>query len=533
MKCVVCQKPTSYNKKHKRYALFCSKECRFSEKGKEIIRNKKQTTYKNKTKEDIQGILDKRKRTVNEKYGVDNPFQSETIKSKSIDKRKKTNQERYGTEYVFQSDEIKTKIKETNQERYGVDNPMHSDEIKDKVKKTNQGRYGVDNVFQSDEIKTKIKKTNQERYGVDSLLLSPEFRKANYQKQRENYYITFLALLKEKHIKPEFDESDYINIDYDETDKKYYCELCDKQFTSKHIKVQKVYCPYHNHGTSAQEKELYSYIQTLEPCVKSNERFYYTKSNYYEVDIYSEEFKIGIEFNGLYWHSELYKESSYHKDKYEFFKERGITLIQIYDSEWVNKQEVIKSFLRVKFNHIEHKIYARQCDVRELDNTSYDRFCEYNHLQGTGKAKVRLGLFHQDVLVMVMSFSKPRFNKHFEWENIRTCSKRDFVIVGGFAKLLSHFQKNYSGAIISYVDVRFFSGGQYLKNGFVLKEHTQPGFCYFKRDSLITENRIKYQKHKLRGLLSNYDETKSAGENLTLHGYLKIYDAGQLVFIIN
>jgi len=54
-----------------------------------------------------------------------------------------------------------------------------------------------------------------------------------------------------------------------------------------------------------------------------------------EIDIYIPEYNIGIEFNGLYWHSEVYKEKNYHIDKTNYFKERGIRIIHIWEDEWV------------------------------------------------------------------------------------------------------------------------------------------------------------------------------------------------------
>lgn len=106
------------------------------------------------------------------KYGVENPFQSEYIKEKI----KKTNLETYGVEYHTQSSIVRSKIKKTNLEKYGVEYTIQSSIVIDKIKKTNLEKYGVENPFQSKHIKEKIKKTNLEKYGVENPFQSEDIK---------------------------------------------------------------------------------------------------------------------------------------------------------------------------------------------------------------------------------------------------------------------------------------------------------------------------------------------------------------------
>jgi len=63
-------------------------------------------------------VVEKRKRTCLERYGVDNPSKSEVVKERIV----KSNLERYGVEYSQQSPEVRAKTNETCLERYGVSN---------------------------------------------------------------------------------------------------------------------------------------------------------------------------------------------------------------------------------------------------------------------------------------------------------------------------------------------------------------------------------------------------------------------------
>jgi len=99
--------------------------------------------------------IEKRKKTNNNKYGVDFPIQLETI----IKKREQTYLERYGETTNLKTEETKNKIKQTLLLKYGVENISQNEEIKEKKKRTTFLNYGVENPLQSKEIQEKIKKS--------------------------------------------------------------------------------------------------------------------------------------------------------------------------------------------------------------------------------------------------------------------------------------------------------------------------------------------------------------------------------------
>lgn len=108
-----------------------------------------------------------------EKYGVDNVFQLEAIKSKS----KETCNRHYGTDNYMQSDKGKENFKNYSLNKYGTENPFQSEEIKQKIKQTNTEKYGVEIPLQNSELQEKRRQTCNKRYGVDFPLQTPEFKK--------------------------------------------------------------------------------------------------------------------------------------------------------------------------------------------------------------------------------------------------------------------------------------------------------------------------------------------------------------------
>lgn len=574
--CPVCNCKLPF--KHSKFSIFCSNNCRRSEKGIEIysghMKNALLSKYGVEYISQLQSTQDKIKLTSVEKYGVSHFTQSEEVKYKA----KNTNIERYGVESVLQSEDIKDKIKNTNIERYGVENVYQSEEIKDKIKNTNLEKYGESSYTKTDKFKEQVKKTNLEKYGESSYSKTDECKeqtkKTNLEKydveftsqspivrekivntfiekygvntpskskdiiskiqrtQRFNYWDTFLQVLGEKYITPKFNKIEYLDMDYDVSDKEYVCDKCGKTFKMDTLHAQVVHCPYHKYSSKA-EYEIQQWLLSIDPSLEilMNNRFNKDGKSL-ELDLYLPDLKIGIEHHGLYWHNEEKHGKKYHKEKYLFFKDMGIDVIQVFENEWVNSKDIVKSIIKTKMGKVNRRIYARKCVINLIGNDEYREFTEQNHLQGFGLAKIRIGLFYDGELVQVMSFSKPRFTKHYEWENIRTCTKLDVLVIGGFSKILKFFTNNYNGSIISYVDVRYFTGKGYIFNGFVEKEHSFPNYFYFKKGVLKVEPRVKYQKHKLKNVLDVFDPNMTEIENMRNNDFYRIYDAGNLVLIL-
>ena len=274
---------------------------------------------------------------------------------------------------------------------------------------------------------------------------------------------------------------------------------------------------------SNKEKEIVNWLKQTNIKVIENDKSQITPL---ELDIYLPDYNIAIEFDGLYWHSELFKDRNYHLNKTNLCKEKGIQLIHIFENEWDNKQEIVKSIILAKLGIFNQRIMARECEMMELTNEEYNNFVELNHIQGYVPAKYRVGLFYNNELVQICSFGKSRFKKD-EIELLRHCSKLNTQIIGGFSKLLNYFIKKYKTKnLVSYVDRRYFDGNGY-KN-WKLIEQTKSNYWYIKNG--ILESRMKYQKHKLNRLLKNFDSNLSEWENMVNNGFFRIWDCGNLKF---
>ena len=286
-------------------------------------------------------------------------------------------------------------------------------------------------------------------------------------------------------------------------------------------------CKKCNSQTSKAEKEIAKFIKEYVDIIESDR----SVLGNLELDILIPSLNTAIEFNGLYWHSDKYKHNNYHLDKTKNCLAKGIKLIHIFEDEWRDKKEIVKSRLLNIIGKTETKIFARQCEVRELESKTVSQFLDDNHIQGKVGGKVRLGLYYKEELVSLMTFGNLRKalgskGTEQDFELLRFCNKLNTTVVGGASKLLKYFENNFDyKTIISYADRRWSEGNLYFNLGFELVSETKPNYFYTKGE--FRENRFKYRKSELKAHNKENRTEKQLMEEL---GYSRIYDSGTLKF---
>ena len=248
------------------------------------------------------------------------------------------------------------------------------------------------------------------------------------------------------------------------------------------------------------ENALIDYVKSLgfNPI-----KYVYGKANTrFEIDCYIPELKIGIEYNGIYYHStngSNKKAINYHFKKSEIAKSLGIDLIQIWEDQWKKQNDIIKDILRIRLNKTENKIYARKCEIRDVSTSDYRDFCNTYHIQRYRSASVKLGLYYKEELIQIASFNKARSYGNngiaeYEWEWIRGVTKFNTIVVGGTSKLLNYFIKTYTPKnILCYCDWNLFNGKGYENSGFQLLSYTGPDLFFIRNSSTLERiNRNPY-----------------------------------------
>lgn len=558
-KCETCKKDfDAGNKKHKKN---CSKECTiiYNQNNKDERMKKVfdgiEKKYGKKSFFETDGFYDDVKKIKKQKYGDENYNNYEKIKS--------TLKDRYNVEYPSKIEDYneksqitkkikyddenfnnREKAKKTTFDKIGVDHHLKSKESLEKLKKTNQSKYGVDFTVQTDSCRSKLKQSNQDKYGSDYYFNSEIYLKSQRDKKIEK----IKTILEKNDLK--FDINKYNNIiNKNEQGKFQYvkyqltCSVCHNKFewSFDAIPICRRCFPLTSISKLLGEFKDFlnslkvNYIEGTKQIIKPM-----------ELDFYLEDKKIAFELNGNYFHSELggNKYPNYHLIKTKLCQELDIKLIHIFEDEWLFKKEIVKSMIINSLSMIQNRIYARNCHIKKITPEQKNKFIENNHIQGIDVCYLSLGLFHQDELVSVMTFTKPRLalginkkNKNdFSVELSRFCSKINFNVIGGFEKLLTHFIKNYNQfeEIYTFADCRWSgidpNNTVYKKSGFDFSHLTKPNYYYFvKNDYFNRHHRFKFNKQNLIRL-HNADPNLTEWEIAKKNKYDRIWDCGSLAF---
>ena len=264
--------------------------------------------------------------------------------------------------------------------------------------------------------------------------------------------------------------------------------------------------------------------------VKTSVRKIKTARNPFELDIYLPEHQIAIEYNGVHWHSDKYRRKIHHQDKAKACYANGIRLIQFWDHDVKNKWPIVRSMIRNAIGKPKIRVYARHCIIAPVDPSVASKFFERNHLKGNAGASVHIGLWFDDTLVSCMTFSRPKFDKSYEWEIIRFASKRNYSVVGGASRLFTAFIRQYGPKnVMTYADLMTGTGGVYTALGMTQCGVTKPGYSWTKSGRVIS--RYCAQKKKLHVLLADkFDPSLSETTNMEQAGYYKLHDCGNAKF---
>ena len=423
--------------------------------------------------------------TLQKKYGVDNVSKLQSVRDKISavnasdevrSRREATCMKKYGVAHPLQNEDIKRHAYNTWMEHYGVPYPTMSDEIKKKMSDT----------LSSDESMNKRRATLMERYGVSCTNAIPGVREKMMETTTEHYGVPYYVLTEE----------------YRHPKKSNVISKTNKQIAEL----------FHNCG-----------IETEFEYVIDNRSY----------DLHISNTNILIEIDPTYTHNCIGNhwdshgtEKQYHINKTKLAEEHGYRCIHIFDWDDVSKViDLVKN---------KNRIYARNCDIRNVSDDDLKLFLNLYHLQGACRGtKYAVGLYYNTKLVEVMTFGKPRYNKNYQWELLRLCTRSDYRIVGGASKLWRKFIADcMPESVISYCDHSKFNGSVYYELGMKLDHTTEPSKIWSNNNEKITDNLLRQRGYD-QLFNANYGKGTDNEKLMIEHGWLPVYDCGQLVFTKN
>jgi very-short-patch-repair endonuclease len=445
-------------------------------------------------------LKERQKQSVINKYGVENVSQIKEVREKveatnlkkygnkqflgsevGREKKREGMLNKYGVENAFEAEEVKQKIRATNMQNLGVEMPTQSPEVMAKIEQTNMERYGCKTPAQNDEVKQKIAETNLERYGYKSPQQSPEIKQKIKEKAIEtgrwNTYDgkSFTDLAKEFEIP-------YTTLIYHT--KLYGIETALKMTPQ----------------ISALEKIVQLWLDEEQIKYKLHFTVDGRKSDFLLTDK-----NIILEIDGLYWHCEINRPDDYHIIKRDVYVNNGYTPLFFREDEIKNKFDIVKSIIMNKLCR-SNRIFARKCDIIEMDNKESNTFLGQNHLMGAGAGQT-YALAHGGEVVSAIRVKCT--NKHERaYEVSRFCHKLNTQVIGGFSRLIKNFLYHTSAkTLTTFIDRRYGSGAYLTDLGFT---HTSchPSFSWTNATECV--HRMRFRGN------SGYDS-----------GFVKLWDCGQ------
>jgi len=506
--CILHGKPTCINGNTKQYHnflqgwRFCNRagqcQCANQQVSQSVSISKQAQTALQK-----QITNQKREETNLLRYNVSNSGQSQAARAKH-------------TEFYNIDENVKTAVlsqQTTLMAKYGVSNPRHIPGVNDKIRDTVLAKFGVSNPMQNTDVKNKSIVSRAQQFNPAEL-----YRK-NFPKFCEmvtnNWEVIVLTLV-----------SDYHGV-ASRPLMQFKCTRCGYCFEKRFDYAAPPSCIQCNPSkfkyVSGEEQQVFDFIKSIySGVIIQGDRSVITP---FQLDIYLPELNLAIEYCGLYWHSELggHKSWNYHQKKLQLCQGQNIRLITLFSDEWNLKKVQTQSKLRDVLGLNSHKVFARKCQVQQLESSTAKSFYDQYHIQGSPKyLGYSLGLYHNGELISVMSFKRKSTD---EYELVRFASA--LRVVGGASKLFSHFVTNLAPqTVYSFADLRWSQGNLYYTLGFTLGSTVPPMQSYVENYS-HRYHKLQFSKSKICEEFS----TQTEWQRMQELGFDRIWDCGKLKFV--
>jgi hypothetical protein len=375
-------------------------------------------------------------------------------------------------------EEMNDRIKKSFQEKYGIDYfPQHEDFFK-KQRETKLKRYGVENYNNQE----KLRKTSLEKWGVDSYTKTTKYRDIMINKVKERY-----------------EDLEVCEVSSDFSEFKIKCENCNELYDIKQNllrtrKKEKLVLCTNCNPTGVNISSSYEYIICSilsEWNVEFIRQYKPFKNKRMSIDIFVPNKNFGIEFDGLYFHSEKFKDNDYHLNKTNMSKELGINLIHIFEDEWIYQREKVISIIKDRLGLNENIINGSECNIVEVSLEDSKNILDKNHIEGYESSSIRVGLEYGGEVVSLLTIKKCGKDCVVS----RYCNKMNYSIIGGEGILFNYIKDMYKPKkVVININNRFEDGVRYKNIGFKYKGDIQPNFWYIKNDMRyrrkVSENRI-------------------------------------------
>lgn len=312
----------------------------------------------------------------------------------------------------------------------------------------------------------------------------------------------------------------------------YQCLICGDIFETTLTQRKQTYTIRQAKGCPkcARNKKVNFSIKIQDSLQKEGVQTSITRDNVVLLDnsnvgVFISDFIQGVEqVNGKYFNLKLL----------EKYQNKHIRLLIFFQDEWIyNRDMIIKKILHISHKTDIEKIYARNCQIKQISSKEKSIFLDNYHIQGNDNSTDWFGAFHNNQLVACMTFSKPRIavgKQKSGIELVRFTTKAGYHVIGIASKLLKTFERLHPHQMIySFADRRWSVGNLYEKIGFQCEAINPPDYFYIVDG--IRKHRWNYRKDVLKHSLPEYNPNITEYQNMIQAGYDRIWGCGTLRYV--
>lgn len=246
-------------------------------------------------------------------------------------------------------------------------------------------------------------------------------------------------------------------------------------------------CPICGIQLSNAELEILDFIKELgfSDTIKSNRNIIKP----YEIDIYIPSLKIGIEYNGLKWHSDEFKTNKlYHLNKLEMCKEKGVELIQIFEDEYVKHKDAVLNRLKYILLQQDSAINHEKLNCKIISEEASSLFTNKFNTEAFKPSDSYVGCYMNNELIGTMSLLYNKNSAIISQFSENSTDNHDVIFKSLFNFAKETFKTN---EIIITADRRWLSSKEtslYESLGFEKAEILGATFKYIVNNERVSES---------------------------------------------
>ena len=425
------------------------------------------------------------KKGMMEKYGVDNYSKLDAEKQRrDREERAKYNGQRWVT-----TEEFKQKSRATQFARYGTWYSV-SAEGRAAYREIMMERYGVPEYFQSEAFKETMRINRANNIKMQSIAVGYDTKTADVPADTkpvsDNTAIDKATII--SHTKETLEKYDCVFIHSgNDLNVTYRCNRCGHTVTmdAGFLVWRNMYgmtpcticvpVPDEASSVSDEEKSLDSFVKGLGVSTTHYERDFIGRLG---ADIVVDDAKLIIEYDGLFWHCDLYRDRYYHIRKTLMANEKGYRLIHVFSDEWVRHPDLVKNRIANalgKWDVYSGKVIdAKDCVLRYITDHTDVKFLEENSLEPARPYNYVYGLYHEKSLVAAMYIMTGERGDVVTLQHY--CTRKDLKVNGGARRIFKAFCDSRPNVEMfeMYSDVRWDDGNTFHEEGFKCVAMTEP-----------------------------------------------------------